>query len=110
MAHAFDRGNLLKCHLKGKSCRKLANELNYYDLKKTLTPGVILTLPWGYIHIAILVKQVYWYFRSQVSVYRTIGPLVLYTDRKTGVYRGKPNFLTFGPWLLVRTVYPQSMF
>ena len=21
-----------------------------YDLKKTLTPGVILTLPWGYIH------------------------------------------------------------
>ena len=67
---------VLKCHFKGKTCRKLANELNLYDLKKTLTPGVILTLPWGYIHIVILVKQVYWYLRSQVSVYRTVGPLV----------------------------------
>ena len=36
------------CCLKGKTCSKLANGLNFYDLKKTLTPGVILTLPWGY--------------------------------------------------------------
>ena len=63
VAHAFEWGKLLKCYLKGKTCRKLANEVNFYDLKKTLTPGVILTLPWGYIHIAILVKQVYWCLR-----------------------------------------------
>ena len=29
----------------------MANGLNFYDLKKTLTPGVILTLPLGYIYI-----------------------------------------------------------
>ena len=55
-----------KCHLKGKTCSKLANGLNLYDLKKKLTPEVALTLTWGYIHNTILVKQVYWYI-SQVS-------------------------------------------
>ena len=58
VAHVFEWGKLFKCHLKGKTCSKLANGLNFYDLKKTLTTGVILTLPWGYIHITILVKQV----------------------------------------------------
>ena len=47
-------------------------------MKKTLTPGVILTLPWGYIYISILVKQVYWCLRSQRSVYRTIGALLFF--------------------------------
>ena len=55
-----------KCHLKGKTCSKLANGLNLYDLKKKLTPEVALTLTWGYIHNTILVKPVYWYI-SQVS-------------------------------------------
>ena len=51
----------------GKICSKLANGLNFYDLKKTLTPGVVLTLTWGYIHyITIIVKEVYWNI-SQVS-------------------------------------------
>ena len=34
-----------------KTCSKLANGKNFYDLKKKLTPGVALTLPWGYIHV-----------------------------------------------------------
>ena len=37
--------------LKGQTFSKSANGLSIYDLKKKLTPGVILTLPWGYIHI-----------------------------------------------------------
>ena len=47
----------------------MANVLNLYDLKKKLTPGVILTLPRViYIYITIIVKQVYWYmYISQVS-------------------------------------------
>ena len=64
------------CHLKGKTCSKLANGLNFYDLKKKLTPGVILTLPWGYIH-AYYHFSIGIYLRFQVSVYRTIGPLVI---------------------------------
>ena len=42
---------MLKCHLKGKTCRKLAKGLKFYDLKKKLTPGVALTRPWGYIYV-----------------------------------------------------------
>ena len=42
---------LATCRLKGKTCSKLANGLNFYDLKKTLTPGVILTLPWGTVKL-----------------------------------------------------------
>ena len=65
------------CHLKGKSCSKLENGLSFYDLKKILTPGVILTLPWRYIHAYYhSCLLVYISDRFQVSVYRTIGPLV----------------------------------
>ena len=51
VAHAFEWGKLLKCHLKGKTCSKLANGLKFYVFKKKLTPGVALTRPWGYIHV-----------------------------------------------------------
>ena len=51
VAHAFEWVKLLKCHLMGLTCSKLANGLNFYDLKKKLTPGVVLTLPCGYIHV-----------------------------------------------------------
>ena len=34
VAHAFEWGKLLKCHLKGKTCSKLANVLNFQDLKR----------------------------------------------------------------------------
>ena len=60
VAHAFEWGKLLQYHLKGKTCSKLANGLNLYDLKKRLTPEVVLTLPWGYIHV--------YYHSSQTSL------------------------------------------
>ena len=60
VAHTFEWGNLLQCHLKGKTCSKLAKRLNLYDLKKKLTPEVALTLPWGYIHV--------YYHSSQTSL------------------------------------------
>ena len=59
-AHAFEWGKLLKCHLKGKTCSKLANGLKFFDLKKKLTPGVALNWPWGYIHV--------YYHSSQTSL------------------------------------------
>ena len=69
----------------GKTCSKLANGLNFYDLKKKLTPRVVLTLPWGYIHVYYHYSQtslleyisglrgaftgplVFWYFTSEVK-------------------------------------------
>ena len=65
-------------------CDNLSGELqdqwsSSYVLKKTLTPGVILTLAWGYIQAITILesnKFIYIYIRSQVSAYRTIGPLV----------------------------------
>ena len=44
-----------------KTCSKLADGLNFYDLKKKLTPEVALTLPWGYIHV--------YYHSSQTSLF-----------------------------------------
>ena len=42
-------------------------DFNFYDLKIKLDPGVVLTLPWGYIHVHYHSSfQVYWYI-SQVS-------------------------------------------
>ena len=46
------------CHLKGKTCSKLANGLDFCDLK--MTPGVILTLSWCYIHA---------YYHSSIGIY-----------------------------------------
>ena len=44
VAYAFERGKLLKCHLKGKAIRKLANGQNIdYSEKKKMTQG----LYWG---------------------------------------------------------------
>ena len=60
VGHTFEWGKLLQCHLKGKTCSKLANGLNLYDLKKKLTQVVALTLPWGYIHV--------YYHSSQTSL------------------------------------------
>ena len=31
VAHAFEWGKLLKCHLMGKACNKLANGLNFHE-------------------------------------------------------------------------------
>ena len=52
VAHAFEWEKLLKCHLKGKSCRKWANGLKVGNSeKKNWTLGVGLPPPWGNIHV-----------------------------------------------------------
>ena len=104
VAYAFELGKLLKCHLKGKASRKLANGQNIEDSEKRKWPkGFICPctgIKYHNIHTCLLTSIC---SRSQVSVYRTIGPLVL----------------SFAPkhrlWVLVRTtsvrrsnVYPQS--
>ena len=53
-----------------------------YEFEKEIIPGVILTLSCGYIHVHVYdlysqTKLIGVYLRSQVSVYRAIGPLVL---------------------------------
>ena len=61
----------------GKTCRKLANgqDTDYSGEKNgpRTSSARILGL------FSVIFKHVYWYIcsRSQVSVYRTIGPLVL---------------------------------
>ena len=44
----LNRGNLLNCHLKGKTCNKLANEQNIDYSEKDMPH-------------AIIIKHVYWY-------------------------------------------------
>ena len=51
VAHAFEWEKLLKCHLKGKSCRKRANGLKVGNFEKNWTLGVSLPPPWGNIHV-----------------------------------------------------------
>ena len=51
VAHAFEWGKLLKCHLKGKSCRKWANGLKVGNSEKIWTPGVGLPPSRGNIHV-----------------------------------------------------------
>ena len=58
---------MLKCHLKGITCSKLAKGLKFYDLKKKLTPGVALTWPLCYIHVYYHSSQTSLLFISQVS-------------------------------------------
>ena len=50
------------------------------NLKQKLTPGGILTLSLGFIHVNDIIskKSIDICLRSQVSVYRTIGPLVYF--------------------------------
>ena len=52
-------------------------------LKNEIDPGVMLTLTYGYMYIHAydhyIVKNIGIYLRSEVGVYRTIGPLVFIT-------------------------------
>ena len=75
VVYAFEWEKVLKCHLKGKASKKLANGQNIDCLKKenglraSSAPALGLN--------TIIFKHVYWYMQqTQVSVYRTIGPLV----------------------------------
>ena len=74
VAHTFEWEKLLKCHLEGKANRKLANgqNIDYSEKRKWASSAPALGLN------TIIFKHVYWYSsRSQVSAYRTIGPLVI---------------------------------
>ena len=75
---AFKWGKLLKCYLKGKASRKLANgqNIDYSEKKEENGPRAssapalgVNTIIYSNMFIGIC-------SRSQVSVYRTIGPLV----------------------------------
>ena len=48
----------MKMSFEGRTCNKLANGLKFYDLKKKLTPGFALTLPWVNIHVYYHSRQV----------------------------------------------------
>ena len=78
VAYAFELGKLLKCHLKGKASRKLANGQNIEDSEKRKWPkGFICPCTGVKYHNIQTCLLVYKCSRSQVSVYRTIGPLVI---------------------------------
>ena len=75
VAHAFEWEKLLKCHLKGKTSKKLANGQNIDYSEKRKRPKASSAPALGLN--TIIFKHVYWYMQqTQVSVYRTIGPLV----------------------------------
>ena len=66
---------MLKCHLKGKTCRKLANgqEIDYYERKNG--PRASSAPKLGLFSVKF--KHFFCInSRSQVNGYRTIGPLV----------------------------------
>ena len=58
VAYAFELGKLLKCHLKGKASRKLANGQNIEDSEKRKGQGLHLELN------TIIFKHVYWYMQQ----------------------------------------------
>ena len=78
VAYAFECGKLLKCHLKGKASRKLANGQNIDCSEKRKWPkDFICPCTWVKYHNIQTCLLVYALCsRSQMSVYRTIGPLV----------------------------------
>ena len=77
VAHAFEWEKLLKCHLKGKASKKSANGQNIDYSEKENGPRALSAPALGLN--TIIFKHVYWYMQqTQVSVYRTIGPLVVF--------------------------------
>ena len=59
MAHAFEWGKLLKCHLKGKAWKKLANGLKVGNSEKKKGPqGLVCPHPGAiYLYITIIFKD-----------------------------------------------------
>ena len=66
VVYAFEWGELLKCHLKGKTCRILADRI-LIILKKENGQRA---------SSAPIYHNIQTYLLVYVSVYRTIGPLV----------------------------------
>ena len=69
VTYAFELGKLLKCHLKGKSQQEMDRILKI--LKKENGPSASSAPALELTNMFIGICS-----RSQVSVYRTIGPLV----------------------------------
>ena len=78
VAYAFELGKLLKCHLKGKASRKLANGQNIEDSGKKENGPRASSAPAPFTRLKYHTIQTCFCNRSQVSVYRTIGPLVVF--------------------------------
>ena len=68
----------MRNNLEGNLAGKWENALNIDD-SENMAPGpVSLSMLWNYIHVYVHNIQIYIigvYTRSQMSVYRTIGPL-----------------------------------
>ena len=62
VAYAFELGKLLKCHLKGKASRKLANGQNIEDSEKENGPRAS-SAPALELN-TIIFKHVYWYMQQ----------------------------------------------
>ena len=62
VGHAFELGKQLKCHLKGKASRKLANGEILIILKKENDPRVSSAPALGLN--TIIFKHVYWYMQQ----------------------------------------------
>ena len=73
VVYAFEWENLLKFHLKGKTSGKLADGQNIDDSEKRKWPKGFICPCTGVSNMFIGICS-----RSQVSVYRTIGPLVIF--------------------------------
>ena len=71
VAYAFELGKLLKCHLKGKARRKLANIQNIEDSEKENDPRAS-SAPALELN-TIIFKHVYWYVQ-QISGERLQDP------------------------------------
>ena len=64
VAHEFEWEKLLKCHLKGKASRKLANGQNIDYSENRSRASYALTLGLN----TIILKHVYWYmYMQQIS-------------------------------------------
>ena len=74
VAYAFEWEKILKYHLMGKTCGRLANEHNIYYSENNMTQGS--SVPALELYTIIFKHFIGIYSRSEVSIYRTIGPLV----------------------------------
>ena len=64
-------GNLLNCHLKGKTCRKWANELKTEDSGKELDPrGRSAPTPGQYTCIKSCYSKIFSATPTKVKIYR----------------------------------------
>ena len=84
VAHAFEWEKLSKCHLKGKASRKLANGKNIdYSEKRKWPNGFICPCTGVKYHNNMFICIC---SRSQVSVYRTIGPMSIIYFKHIVIY------------------------